>query len=110
VSPTRQFTDTVPTPDAFAATYERSSDVLTIKWKQPNGAEVGGDNVMGYEFEYIWPGTTTWTHFDSPIVGATQAAFSLANVPSGGMTVRIRSIGWPGQAYSGWTIPIGIRK
>jgi len=110
VSPTRQFTDTVPTPDAFAATYERSSDVLTIKWKQPNGAEVGGDNVMGYEFEYIWPGTTTWTHFDSPIVGATQAAFSLANVPSGGMTVRIRSIGWPGQAYSAWTTPIVIKK
>jgi hypothetical protein len=109
-SPIRQFTNEVPAPDAFAATYLRTSDVLTMHWKVDSAAVVGRGNVLGYEFEYIWPGTTTWAHFDSPIVGATQAAFSLANVPSGGMTVRIRSIGWPGQAYSEWTTPIVIRK
>jgi hypothetical protein len=109
-SPIRQFTNEVPAPDAFAATYLRTSDVLTMHWKVDSAAVVGRGNVLGYEFEYIWPGTTTWTHFDSPIVGVTQAAFSLANVPAGGMTVRIRSIGWPSQAYSAWTTPIVIRK
>ena len=112
-SPARQFTDALPAPDAFAATYERTSDVLIMKWKKPDA--FGTYNVLGYELEYIWPGDSTWTHFDV-IVGRTQAAYpyqatySLEKFLAARMTVRIRSIGWPGQEYSAWTPSITITK
>ena len=71
----------------------------------------GGANVGGYDFAYMWPGSTTWTQLGSPLSYASESAvFSLENVPRGTFKVRIRSIGWPDKLYSEWTTTRSVRK
>lgn len=110
-SPRRQQTNAVPSPTDFAATYDAVSDYLTMTWKNPPITTDGGANVGGYEFAYMWPGSTTWTQLGSPLsYDSERAVFSLENVPRGTFRVRIRSIGWPDSLYSDWTMTRSIRK
>lgn len=104
-SPQRQFTNALPAPTDFAATYEPTNGYLTMTWNAPSASLQGGRNVGGYEFLYLWPGYNTWTNLGSPI-GTDRngrAVFDLINVPKGIFQVKIRSIGWPGQTYSEFT-------
>ena len=110
-SPRRQQTNTVPAPGDFAATYDALTDYLTMTWKNPAITTSGGANVGGYEFAYMWPGSTTWTQLGSPLsYDSERAVFSLENVPRGTFKVRIRSIGWPDSLYSDWTLTRSVRK
>lgn len=110
-SPRRQQTDAVPAPTDFAATYDAVTDYLTMTWKNPAITTNGGANVGGYDFAYMWPGSTTWTQLGSPLsYDAQRAVFSLENVPRGTFRVRIRSIGWPDSLYSDWTVTKSVRK
>ena len=110
-SPRRQQTNTVPAPNDFAATYDALTDYLTMTWKNPAITTNGGANVGGYEFAYMWPGSTTWTQLGSPLsYDPERAVFSLENVPRGTFKVRIRSIGWPDSLYSDWTLTRSVRK
>ena len=110
-SPRRQQTDAVPAPTDFAATYDAVTDYLTMTWKNPAITTNGGANVGGYEFAYMWPGSTTWTQLGSPLsYDSERAVFSLENVPRGTFRVRIRSIGWPDSLYSDWTVTRSVRK
>ncbi|MDD2818606.1 MAG: hypothetical protein PHN51_07415 [Candidatus Nanopelagicales bacterium] len=112
-SPRRQFTNELPAPVNVNATYDSSLGWMTITWAAPDTAVPGGRNVMGYEFSYQWPGSTSWTTFGDPVgskVGSTSAVFDLVNVPKGVLNVRIRSVGWPGQIYSAYSSPIGVVK
>lgn len=110
-SPRRQQTNAVPAPTDFAATYDAVTDYLTMTWKNPAITTTGGANVGGYDFAYMWPGSTTWTQLGSPLsYDAQRAVFSLENVPRGTFKVRIRSIGWPDSLYSDWTVTKSVRK
>ena len=110
-SPRRQQTNTVPAPTDFAATYDAVTDYLTMTWKNPAITTNGGANVGGYEFAYMWPGSTTWTQLGSPLsYDSERAVFSLENVPRGTFKVRIRSISWPDSLYSDWTVTRSVRK
>ena len=110
-SPRRQQTDSVPAPSDFAATYDTVTDYLTMTWKNPAITNRGGANVGGYDFAYMWPGSTTWTQLGSPLsYDSERSVFSLENVPRGTFKVRIRSIGWPDSLYSDWTVTRSIRK
>jgi hypothetical protein len=110
-SPRRQQTDAVPAPTDFAATYDAVTDYLTMTWKNPVITVNGGANVGGYDFAYMWPGSTTWTQLGSPLsYDSERAVFSLENVPRGTFKVRIRSIGWPDSLYSDWTMTRSVRK
>lgn len=110
-SPRRQQTNAVPPPADFAATYDAVTDYLTMSWKNPAITTNGGANVGGYEFAYMWPGSTTWTLLGSPLsYDSERAVFSLENVPRGTFRVRIRSIGWPDSLYSDWTVTRSVRK
>ena len=110
-SPRRQQTNAVPAPTEFAATYDAVTDYLTMTWKNPAITTNGGANVGGYEFAYMWPGSTTWTQLGSPLsYDSERAVFSLENVPRGTFKVRIRSIGWPDSLYSDWTMTRSVRK
>ena len=101
----RQFTNALPAPTDFAATYEASNGYLTMTWNPPSASLPGGRNVGGYEFSYTWPGQNTWTILGSPIGtgGSRGAVFDLVNVPKGEFKVKIRAMGWPGQIYSEFT-------
>ncbi len=110
-SPRRQQTNSVPAPTDFAATYDAVTDYLTMTWKNPAITVNGGANVGGYDFAYMWPGSTTWTQLGSPLsYDAERAVFSLENVPRGTFKVRIRSISWPDSLYSDWTMTRSVRK
>jgi hypothetical protein len=110
-SPWRQMTDTVATPTNFSAAYDAKTDYLTMRWDLPRGEVLGGSNVHGYAFQYMWPGAKTWTQLGDPLRGDSDSAvFSLSNVPKGTFKVRIRAIGWPEQLFSGWTADAAIRK
>ncbi|CAB4630252.1 unannotated protein [freshwater metagenome] len=112
-SPRRQFTNELPTPVNVNATYDSSLGWMTMTWAAPDTAMPGGRNVMGYEFSYQWPGATSWTTFGDPVgsnMGSTSAVFDLVNVPKGVLNVRIRSVGWPGQIYSGYSSPLAVVK
>lgn len=110
-SPRRQQTNAVPAPTDFAATYDAVTDYLTMTWKNPVITVNGGANVGGYDFAYMWPGSTTWTQLGSPLsYDSERAAFSLEEVPRGTFKVRIRSIGWPDSLYSDWTMTRSVRK
>ena len=110
-SPRRQQTNAVPAPTDFAATYDAVTDYLTMTWKNPAITTTGGANVGGYDFAYMWPGSTTWTQLGSPLsYDSERAVFSLDNVPRGTFKVRIRSIGWPDSLYSDWTMTRSVRK
>jgi hypothetical protein len=110
-SPWRQMTDTVATPTGFTASYDAKADYLTMRWDEPRGEVVGGSNVHGYEFQYMWPGTSAWVLLGDPLRGgSTTAVFSLSNVPKGTLKVRIRAISWPEKYLSDWTAEAAIRK
>jgi hypothetical protein len=110
-SPWRQMTDTVATPTGFTASYDAKADYLTMRWDEPRGEVVGGSNVHGYEFQYMWPGTSAWVLLGDPLRGGTTTAvFSLSNVPKGTLKVRIRAISWPEKYLSDWTAEAAIRK
>jgi hypothetical protein len=111
-SPQRQFTNALPVPVNFNATYSSVTDYLTMSWTIPSPSLPGGSNVIAYEFSYMWPGSTTWTVLGDPIgTGArVTSIFSLANVPKGAFNVRIRAMGWPGQTYSDFTTPLAVVK
>jgi len=110
-SPWRQMTDTVATPTNFSAAYDAKTDYLTMRWDKPRGEVLGGSNVHGYAFQYMWPGAKTWTQLGDPLRGDSDSAvFSLSNVPKGTFKVRIRAIGWPEQLFSDWTADAAIRK
>ena len=110
-SPRRQQTNAVPAPTDFAATYDAVTDYLTMTWKNPAITVNGGANVGGYDFAYMWPGSTTWTQLGSPLsYDSERAVFSLENVPRGTFKVRIRSISWPDSLYSDWTMTRSVRK
>lgn len=107
----RQQTNSVPAPTDFAATYDAVTDYLTMTWKNPTITTRGGAKVGGYDFSYRWPGSNTWTELGTPLSYESQkAVFSLANVPRGTFSVRIRSIGWPDKLYSEWTTTRSVRK
>ncbi len=110
-SPWRELTDSLPLPKNFAAVYNSATDLVTLSWDDPDDGIAGGHNVRGYAFQYLWPGASTWTDLGSPIVtDSGTAQFSLENVPKGTFKMRIRSIGWPGELYSGWSVDRAIRK
>lgn len=110
-SPRRQQTNSVPAPTDFAATYDAVTDYLTMTWRNPAITVNGGANVGGYDFAYMWPGSTTWTQLGSPLsYDSERAVFSLENVPRGTFKVRIRSISWPDSLYSDWTMTRSVRK
>jgi hypothetical protein len=110
-SPWRQMTDTVATPTGFTAAYDAKADYLTMRWDEPRGEVLGGSNVHGYEFQYMWPGTSAWVLLGDPLRGGTTSAvFSLSNVPKGTFKVRIRAISWPEKYLSDWTAEAAIRK
>lgn len=110
-SPWRQMIDAVAPPTDFAATYDKTTDYLTMTWKAPSPSAPGGRNFHGYAFQYKWPGSKTWTELTSPLSStAERAVFSLENVPKGTFTVRIRAIGWPERLFSAWTTEAAIRK
>jgi len=111
-SPQRQFTNALPVPVSFNATYSSTTDYLTMSWTIPPASLPGGRNVVGYEFSYMWPGATVWSVWGNPIdAGAGPTSiFSLSIVPKGVLNVRIRAVGWPGQIYSDFTTPIGVEK
>lgn len=104
-SPQRQFTDAIPAPIDFTASYEAVNGYLTMTWNPPSVSLPGGPNVGGYEFLYMWPGSNIWTVLGNPIGTdrSGRAVFDLINVPKGELKVKIRSIGWPGQTYSEFT-------
>ena len=110
-SPWRQMTDNVATPTNFSAAYDAKTDYLTMRWDEPRGEVLGGSNVHGYEFQYMWPGSNTWTVLGDPLRGGTTSSvFSLVNVPKGTFKVRIRAISWPEKYLSDWTAEAAIRK
>ncbi len=110
-SPRRQQTNTVPSPNDLAASYDSATDVLRLTWKNPPITTTGGANVVGYDFAYMWPGSSTWTQLGTPLTYDKESAeFSLEYVPRGTFRVRIRSIGWPDVLYSDWTVTRSVRK
>ena len=110
-SPWRQMTDTVATPTNFSAAYDAKTDYLTMRWDEPRSEALGGRNSHGYEFQYMWPGSNTWTALGDPLRGGTTSSvFSLVNVPKGTFKVRIRAISWPEKYLSDWTAEAAIRK
>jgi hypothetical protein len=111
-SPQRQFTSALPVPVNFNATYSSVTGNLTMSWTTPSADLLGGSNVSAYELSYMWPGFTTWTVLRDPIgTDARQTSiFSMSNVPQGVLNVKVRSMGWPGQTYSGFTMPIAVVK